>query len=81
MGVATSLTATAIMSIISSWSVIQSIPSKFTTMEENLSTLTTDLPALSQDFSTFKEETSKNFEQISSDINFLKKKLLLPLQI
>ena len=72
MGVATSLTATAIMSIISSWSVIQSIPSKFTTMEENLSTLTTDLPALSQDFSTFKEETSKNFEQISSDIYFFK---------
>lgn len=72
MGVATSLTATAIMSIISSWSIIHSIPDRFTTMEQNVNTLTTDLPKLSQDFNTFKQETFQNFEKASSDLNSFK---------
>lgn len=68
MGVASSLAATAIISLISSLSIVKSIPDRFNEMESNLSTLTEELPTLSQDLSTLQEETSKNFENISSDL-------------
>lgn len=69
MGVLTSLTATAIISIISSEVEIRSMPDRVTTLEE---TLSQNYESINENLSTLKQETFKNFENTSSDLTSFK---------